>query len=127
MKNFLITILVLIIAGVCVWFICHTRANAVEHYACTSTPGAVTQSAAAGVAIDMPRRIATLTGGPRAGTYTGLEITPDQVTWQKNGDFTFNRHDERLIVLWSAGNVTYQSTAQCEPQSLSDRLVTLVD
>jgi len=127
MKNVLITILVLIIAGACVWLICNTRSHAVEHYACIAAPGSAVQAAAAGVTIDVAKRTATLIGGPRAGTYGGIDIASDQVTWQKDGDFTFDRHSERLILLWTAGNVTYQSTAECEPQSFTDRLVTLVD
>lgn len=123
MKNVLIIILVLIIAGAVTFFVCKTRENAVEHYACTNAAGRV---AASGLVIDYPNRIATVTGGPRAGTYQGVEVTADEVTWQKQGDFDFNRHNDRLVILWSAQSIAYQSTAQCEPVSLYDRLVTFV-
>ena len=127
MKNVLIIVIVLIIAAGCVWLVCNARSHAVEHYACTSAPGSAAQAAAAGIVIDIANRTATLSGGPRSGTYRGLDITPTEVTWQKDGDFTFDRHNERLVVLWAAGNVTYQSTAQCEPQTITDRVMTMVD
>ena len=123
MKNAFIIIVILIIAGALVALICRTRENAVEHYACTNATG---QAAAAGLVIDFPNRTATVTGGPRAGSYRDVDVTADEVTWQKQGDFTFNRRQERLIILWNAQNIAYQSTAQCEPVSLYDRFVTLV-
>jgi hypothetical protein len=117
----IITILVLIIAAAAVWFVYTTRAHAVEHYVCRANAAQIA------LTVDYPKRIATVTGGAHAGTYAGVAVTPDEVSWQGQGDFTLNRHSGRFTVMKNENNVVSLSTAECEPASLSDRLVTTVD
>lgn len=118
----IIAIIVVLIAAAAVYFVCTTRAHAVEHYACK---GAVT--APATLTIDYPKRIVTITGGAHAGSYAGVAVTPEEVSWQKEGEFTLNRHSGRFAVMKNTNNVVSLSTAECAPASLYDRLVTAVD
>lgn len=120
-----ITIVVLLIAAAAVYFVCTTRANAVEHYVCTSPTGA--QNTATGIVIDYPKWVATVTGGVNAGSYGSVNVTPDEVTWQKQDEFVFNRRTGRFAVMHNEQNVVSLSTAQCEPASFYDRVVTAVD
>ncbi len=120
-----ITIVVLIIAAAAVYFVCTTRAHAVEHYVCTSPTGA--QNGATAVVVDYGKRTATVTGGVHAGTYEAVNVTPDEVAWQKQDEFVFNRHTGRFAVMHNEQNVVSLSTAQCEPASFYDRVVTAVN
>lgn len=123
MKNFIIILIVLIIAAACVWFVCTTRANAVEHYACKPASAA----APTALTVDYAKRTAAVEGGAFAGSYAGVTITADEVSWQGKGEFTLNRRSGRFSAMHNADNVMNLSTAECEPKSFYDRIVVMVN
>ncbi|HUO97539.1 MAG TPA: hypothetical protein VMU01_02665 [Rhizomicrobium sp.] len=125
MKNTIIAVVVLVVAGAAVWFVTSTRAHAVEHYVCVS-PSTV-QTMAGGLDIDLPNKTVTLTAGSRSGVYKNVAIGEGEVAWQDGGDFTFNRTSGRFTLMKSEANVVSLATEDCKPKSLYDRIVAWVD